>query len=360
MNLNEKRYITIILLLIIITSVTYSQAQPLEKNNYQIPKKEIINQGLKLLNKNNILEKNYANILQYRSSLLELEKWYNSHPMVEFASLIKSTITVKFIDDSYTILMDIFSTQHTSCFEYITKSYTAKGSISNYKSDINAEQTALILNPSEYLYGNLHCKRIINKLHKNGYNIYYLENEAVDLKYIKYQLTEEIVYMNTHAGYWDVDGDHQPDTVVIATGEHWTNKTTQIHQFEYENQMIVEGMVGKKSFVAFTPSLIEYYYQPEELPDSLIYMATCHATYDDSMANAFIESGANAYIGWNQNTVFWTNSLTSVLVFRLLLRGLTVQQVCKIIGYGSCLNFLLRSKLTYYGEGEHRIQKIIA
>jgi hypothetical protein len=84
-------------------------------------------------------------------------------------------------------------------------------------------------------------------------------------------------------------------------------------------------------------------------------MATCHATYDDSMANAFLESGASVYMGWTQNTVFWTNSKTSVRAFRLLSLGLTVQQVCSLIRYGGFFNFVFQSKLTYFGDKEHKI-----
>ena len=169
---------------------------------------------------------------------------------------------------------------------------------------------ALILNPSEYLYGNHQCLKIINKLIRGGYNIEYLSNEAVDITYIENNLSAEIVYMNTHAVYFDLDGDNISDTVVIATGEHWTNETPVKYQFEYENQMIVEGFVGNESFIAFTPALINYYYSPGDLPNSLIYMATCYASYDVSMAQVFLENGASAYMGWNRNTAFWTNSIT--------------------------------------------------
>jgi len=225
-------------------------------------------------------------------------------------------------------------------------------------STFTGSYTALILNPSEYIYGNLHCRKIINKLIPKGYNIVYLSNEAVDLSYIKFNLSAEIVYINTHAGYWDIDGDNQPDTVVISTGEHWTNETPQKYQFEYENQMIVKGRVGDNTFIAFTPALIDYYYEPGDFPNSLIYMASCYVTYDDSMAQVFLDKGASAYVGWNKNTIFWTNSMTSVRSFRLLTYGFTVKQVCNLIRSGGLINFFLLSKLTYYGNGNHKIPRL--
>jgi hypothetical protein len=355
MHFRKKRYVAI-LFFILIAGGTLSHAQPLKNSfeqfsNTEISHKEIIDQGLQILYKENNLIINEATLLPRTSLLTVLEKWYNSHPMIEFASLVETTITIKFIDGSYKLLMDIFKLKNNCDIENKKTFYDPINVFSGYTYG----QTALILNPSEYLYGNRHCKKIINILINKGYNIVYLANEDVDLPYIKNNLQAEIIYMNTHAGYWDIDGDNESDAVVIATGEYWTNETEEIYQFEYENQMIVEGMVGDKSFIAFTPVLIEHYYEPGDLPDSMAYMATCYAAFDDSMANAFLDSGASAYMGWTRNTVFWTNSQTSVLAFKLFARGFTVKQVCRFIRYGSILNFLIRSKLTFYGIGEHRI-----
>ncbi len=225
----------------------------------------------------------------------------------------------------------------------------------NFLSANSEGKTALVLNPSENMYGNLHCRKIINNLLKRGYNIVYLSNEAVDLSFIKSNLSEDIVYMNTHAGYWDLDGDNVSDTVVISTGEYWTNETPEKYQFEYENQMIIEGKVGDRSFVTFTPALIEYYYKLGDFPNSLIFMATCFAAYDNSMAQVFLDKGVSAYIGWNQNTVFWSNSLTSIRAFRLFSYGFSVKQVCNIIRSGGLINFFLQSKLTFFGDGNYQI-----
>ena len=342
MIFRRKKGIALLLFVILITitlSHAQSSEQQMEKYSHTvISSDEIINYGLRL----NFEEK-------------DLEKWYTSHPLIEYASLIETTMTIKFIDGSYTLLLDIPLLIDNNKLANTETLCTSVPLCSNYISEDTLGYSAVLLNPSEYLYGNRHCKKIINRLLTNGYNIAYIANEDVDLPYIRYNFTAEIVYMNTHAGYWDIDGDQQADTVVIGTGEYWTDETENIYQFEYENQMVVKGMVGDKSFVCFTPAFIEYYYDPGDLPNSLIYMATCHATYDDSMANAFLESGASAYMGWTQNTVFWTNSKTSVRAFRLFTLGLTVQQVCGLIRYGGFYNFLFQSKLTYFGDGDHRL-----
>jgi hypothetical protein len=354
MHFRKKRYIAIILFLTFIVNGSLSYGQQIKNHSFEqqniieIAHKKIINQGIEIVFNEKMLKHIDLDFFK------QLVNWYDSHLMIEFATLVKTTITLKFIDGSYTVLIDILSLiknpseKYGEFYESIDRNL-----ITTFDRSIG--QTALILNPSEYLYGNRHCKKIINKLLSKGYNIAYLANEDVDLPYIEYNLGSEIVYINTHAGYWDIDGDSQSDAVVIATGEYWTNETKEIYKFEYENKMIVEGMVGDKSFIAFTPILIEHFYEPGDFPDSLVYMATCHATYDTSMANAFLDLGASAYMGWTRNTVFWTNSLTSVLVFRLLFKGFTVGQVCRIIRHSGIINCLLRSKLTYFGNGKYRL-----
>ena len=233
--------------------------------------------------------------------------------------------------------------------------YFLSNVFSAYTHGRGDEKDAVVLNPSQYLYGRWHCQKIMDSLSSIGYNVMYRADEYVDLGYIENNLTAEIIYMNTHAGYWDIDGDGRADTVVIATGEKWSNETVDRYRFEYENKMIVRGMVGEICFVAFTPALIKYCYESVPMPGSLVYMATCHAAYDDSMAKSFLSSGASVYIGWSRNTFFWTNSLSSIVAFKLLCRGFTVERVCRIVGYGGICNFLFRSKLTYYGKGDFRI-----
>jgi hypothetical protein len=280
--------------------------------------------------------------------LVELETWFNLHPFIEYASLIGSSRTVKFIDGSYVVLMDPLFEKQRFIGDMLNPSFHE-----SYTGGTN--KTAIILNPAESMYGHYQCQRIINTLLNLDYSIEYLANQAVDVTYIKNNLSADVIYMNTHAGYFDVDGDHQADAVVIATGELWTNETEQKYAYDYQNHLIVKGMVGNQGYVAFTPAFIKEYYTQKQFPGSLVFMATCYALYDSSMAQEFLDAGARVYMGWSQNTVFWTNSITSAQVFRFLSYGLMVQQVCRLIRSGGFYNWLFHSKLTYLGDGSYQL-----
>jgi hypothetical protein len=281
------------------------------------------------------------NLLKY------LKEWYSADPYVLSASCIGTSLSVTFIDGSSVILFDPFQ-KKPACAEGILtfrhESYNPVG-----------EKTVVLLNAAEDMYGHYQCKRIITLLLRHDYSIEYRANQAVDIPFLRYNLSADIVYMNTHAGYFDIDGDQHADAVVIATGECWTNETEQKYAFEYEHNFIVKGMIGDRAVIAFTPAFIDYYYSNGELADSLIFMATCYALYDSSMAEPFLAAGASAYMGWSGNTVFWTNSRISVSAFRLLSYGFTVAQVCRCIKYGGFYNWLFHSQLLYAGDGSHRI-----
>lgn len=280
--------------------------------------------------------------------LVDLAKWYNLHPLVTYASLIDTSITIRFVDGSYTVLMNPNLLQ-PPCWGNLISRFVYE----RYSSSRNT--TAVILNPAEHMYGHYQCQRIIATLLRKDYSFEYRANQAVDLTYIKNNLSADIIFMNTHAGYFDIDGDQQADAVVIATGELWTNDTEEKYGFDYQNHFIVKGLVGNQAFIAFTPAFIEYYYTDGGFPDSLVFMATCYALFDTSMAETFLNAGASVYMGWSQNTVFWINSRTAVHAFDLLSYGLTVQQVCRLIRSGGFYNWLFHSKLIYHGNGDHRI-----
>ncbi len=288
--------------------------------------------------------------ISQRIQLSILENWLDANQFVAYASRIQNSITVKFIDGSYTVLLDPFPIKKKPSPPLpMLLQQEQYGTIN--------ESSAILLNPEEFVYGHRQCQQIISILLKHDYQITYKANAAVTLSYLRFNLSADIVYFDTHAGFFDTDGDHLADAVVIATGETWKNDTEQTYNFEFQNHMIVKGMIGEKSIIAFTPAFIEYYYPQGSFPDSLIFMATCFATYDSSMAQAFLQAGASAYVGWSNNTFFWINSRTSVQAINLLACGMTVQQICQIIHFGGIMNRLFHSKLMFYGDGQHQIPR---
>ena len=360
MNKIKKKIFVILIFLFLIllnnSSYGYTIENKISNCSSIVDYDEVIYQGIDYLKSQNLENKNSNKIYNKFSIYPKLAKFYSNNPKVEFASCFENTITMKFVDGKFIVLLDLLFTNNE--FDQICdlNKYKTKANYYNiFSNKINKK--ALILNPAEYAYGNRHCRRIIDILHDRDYSISYLINEDVDLLFIKNNLQAEIIYLNTHGGFWDIDGDSQGDMVVVATGEYWTNKTEENYKFEIENQMIVEGVVGDKSFIAFTPEFIRYYYEEKEFPNSLVYMATCFACYDESMANVFLNKGANAYMGWKRDTFSWTNSKTSVRSFRLLSLGVPLKLTCLVIGYGGLINFLLRSKLSYCGNGFYRISK---
>ena len=344
-NRLRSKILTLLLLLFLVLGSVPFQARMTGQgfaSSPQIPSDTIIQEGIQQIRTEQNLRKAPFELL------VELETWYNLHPLIDFATLIETSITVKFIDGSYTVLMDPLLEKKGIMGE-------VKNPCIHERYGNGTSNTAVILNPAESMYGPYQCQRIIATLLKQDYSIEYLANQAVDVSFIKNNLSAAIIYMNTHAGYFDLDGDQVADAVVIATGELWTNETEQKYAYEYQNHLIVKGMVGDQGVVAFTPAFIEQYYTQKQLPDSLVFMATCYALYDASMAQTFLDAGAAVYMGWSQNTVFWTNSKTSVQAFRLLSYGLTVQQVCNLIRSGGFYNWLFHSKIIYVGDGTYQI-----
>ena len=61
-----------------------------------------------------------------------------------------------------------------------------QGEADTYSASIqSSEKTALILNPTEYIYGNRHCEKIVNTLERIGYTVIYKANEEIDLNYVR-------------------------------------------------------------------------------------------------------------------------------------------------------------------------------
>ncbi len=100
-----------------------------------------------------------------------LEIWLNGHPLVEHATMIGSSITVRFTDGSYVILLDPFSDGSASIENTFTPCIQTCGtSLTN--------KTAIILNPAESMYGHRQCQRT-RLLTSNMLKIIFLQRSSI-------------------------------------------------------------------------------------------------------------------------------------------------------------------------------------
>lgn len=337
MNIHSKKYsklyshIFVSVIIIIVTSSPSLASFTQETLEYN----EIVTRIIATIEKIDI--QNIKGPTTYQKILAD---HLQSHPEIKQAITTHKSITVEFNDGYQLVILDAKIPEKTPIIKtHISKPETA------------AESSAVLLNPFAWVYGNRQC-RIINRiLSSKDILSTYVENDKVDLRYIENNLSAEIIYVNTHAGFWEINGSTRTESVVIATGELWTNQTPLKYQYEYTNNLIVEGVVGTTSYIAFTPALIEQYYNQSAFDNSFIYMATCHALYDESMASVFLDRDARVYVSWTQDTVFWTNNLASIWTFRLLRLGLPIKNICDLIGNGGFYNWLFESELGYVGDG---------
>ncbi len=246
--------------------------------------------------------------------------------------------------------------------------------ISKYSKSNNINiKTAIILHPFEWqaqeIAGDMPIiseaidASIISCFLENaGYNVIYKENEEVDLNFIKNNLSADLIFNFGHGKFADIDGDFKRDMVTISTGERWTDETPEKYSFEFANGWIMEGLVGGKNFIMYTPDIISYYYKESGLnvipEDSLVFFATCDSIKDYSLAKAFVDdAGADSFIGWSGHVLEWPNVIISHIVFFLLYKGWTVEKICDVIEYGwHPIHMLFQIKLGFYGNGNWNIE----
>lgn len=219
-------------------------------------------------------------------------------------------------------------------------------------------RTAVVLSPFEFREPLNPCNEIVYRLENSGYNVVYKKNREVTLSFVENNLSANIIFYVGHGGYIDVDDDGKSDGLFIATCEQWTENTEEKYAYEHNNELIAKMKVGGP-VIGFNAELITSFYEEDSFPeDSLVYMAACESASDKGMANAFISVGAEAYIGWENSPFLWIDNRASRMAFYLLSHGRTVEETCKIIGYGGLLNLLplvAPAKLKWYGNGDLRI-----
>jgi hypothetical protein len=81
---------------------------------------------------------------------------------------------------------------------------------------------------------------------------------------------------------------------IFLTGQ----KATVANKSAYEIDLKKGRLVIDADFYAVLPSFISHY-ASTKYPNSVVYLGSCRSTFNDSMANAFLNSGAKTYLGYS-------------------------------------------------------------
>ncbi len=88
------------------------------------------------------------------------------------------------------------------------------------------------------------------------------------------------------------------EKIVILTGEKVSDEKIEL----YNADLKTGRLVIVDDYFAITPAFINHYNKGQEnsLPKSLVYANTSRSAYNEEMAKAFIENGAQTYIGYEE------------------------------------------------------------
>lgn len=87
--------------------------------------------------------------------------------------------------------------------------------------------------------------------------------------------------------------------VVFLTGQTATAANKVAYEKDLKKGRLTITSNASGGYYAILPSFIRCY-AVTNYPDSLVYIGACRSTYNDSMANAFLDSGAKTYLGYSE------------------------------------------------------------
>ncbi len=267
-----------------------------------------------------------------------LKAWFLKQPSIKKVSISNRDMTVEFKDGHKVVILG-----HTEEKTFGKPSNPGHGNgggggdsgSGTTVTSVPGSKKALILDPFDWEGGAFHNPDLMTTieeyLQSAGYTYTYLKNTEVTLSVIENDLASYgVIYNRGHGGT-------SGKTVIISTGEHWTDTTTTTYSYEYNNGEIVEvsisGPNGYEYFIAYTPKLIEDFYGNNKLPNSLVYMESCESMKFTNMGDAYVAVGAGAYMGWDKSvTVNYGDDSADTSFNMFCLQGKSVDDVANAIG----------------------------
>ena len=112
------------------------------------------------------------------------------------------------------------------------------------------------------------------------------------------------------------------DRVCLSTGQLLTDANQALYKADLADELL---LVTTKDEILVTPEFIDKY--TDKMPNSLVYVSACHSSANSSLANAFLKSGAAAFVGYSD----WVKSdfanARGIKMFDALVEGKSVGDV---------------------------------
>ena len=153
------------------------------------------------------------------------------------------------------------------------------------------------------------------------------ENVTVELYANLAKLGYKLIIFRVHSSATGIDST--TDSVVLFTSEP-VSETAHIREQLMEQLVAVaysnDDMVKKREFFGITPKFVSQLMNGQ-LQNCTIIMMGCEGLGNTQMAEAFVEKGAKAYIGWNDTvSAARTDAATYYLLLQLFREGVTIKQ----------------------------------
>jgi hypothetical protein len=215
---------------------------------------------------------------------------------------------------------------------------------------------AVILDPFNSEFNSLsldvyemYMRSIIYNLERAGYIVDNYRNENVTINLLK-RLDDEgysVIYINSH-GFIDSQG-----SFALFINEKIDSEKINLYKNDIEENNV--GYLENGSLAGYlyvTPQFFLLYGNDGLFPDALIFIDACYSGNNTSLAEVFLNLGAQCFIGWNGPVN---------VIHGIMMDGKFFHEACK---YNKTVEQALRgiradsdsgATLTYFGNGTLRI-----
>jgi len=201
-------------------------------------------------------------------------------------------------------------------------------------------------------------KYIVKTLSRAGYDITVINGTEVTVNLMKTlgKNGYKLVIFRMHSTYTRTPLTFLPnETVVLITGERYVRDkylTEQFYDMVVPSTLVPELGIAY-GFFSITPIFIERL--EGGFKGAIVLAMGCHTLYTKSMAKAFIDKGALAYIGWDGYVTPSHMDKALEKLVDLLLKGKTVDKAVSEVNEEVGADPYYGSKLVYYPEAAGKV-----